>query len=44
MKMNYNFLEGEGGAKPKTFHGGEYGYFLELHNASCVDLQITVKD
>ena len=21
-----------GGCKTKTFHGGEYGYFLELHN------------
>ena len=25
--------EGRGkGDKTKTFHGGEYGYFLELHN------------
>ena len=23
---------GEVGVKQKTLHGGEYGYFLELHN------------
>ena len=30
MKLNWNFLGG-GGAKQKTFHWGEYGYFLEPH-------------
>ena len=32
MKIKWNFLAGgERGAKQKTFHWGEYGYFLELH-------------
>ena len=33
MKLNCNFLGGggRGVAKPKTFHWGEYGYFLDLH-------------
>ena len=33
MKQNWNFffLGGGGGAKQKTFCGGEYGHFLELH-------------
>ena len=31
MKVNWNFLGGGWGAKQKTFRGGEYGYFLELH-------------
>ena len=32
MKLNWNFPGGGwGGTKQKTFRGGEYGYFLELH-------------
>ena len=37
-EMYENKLEfpgGVGGAKQKTFRGGEYGYFLELHIRSC---------
>ena len=36
MKMNWNFLGGGGGGvKQKTFCGGKYGYFLELHISAC---------
>ena len=36
MKLNWNFLGGREGAKQKkTFRGGEYGYFLELHIESA---------
>ena len=31
------FPGGEGGAKQKTFRGGRYGYFLELHNAGYTE-------
>ena len=34
MKLNWNFLGGGGVQKKKHLPWGEYGYFLELHNAS----------
>ena len=41
MKINWNFLRGEGVAKQKNLQWGEYGYFLELHNAQWVQLELT---
>ena len=35
MKLNWNYLGGEGGGgKTENLLWGEYGYFLELHNDS----------
>ena len=35
MKLNWNFLRGEGGSKTRNLPWGEYGYFLELV-ISCI--------
>ena len=38
MKLNWNFL-GVVGVQNKKPSVGEYGYFLELHNAGCKELK-----
>ena len=42
MKINWNSLGGD--AKQKNFcGGGEYGYFLELHNRLFIMIIVVIK-